>query len=111
MPDHRYKVRHRVAVPVTIESGRAQVGGVVLDVSATGARVRLSSRAFLGSRCLITTAIFGEAVPGLVVWRRGVEVGLRFKTTLNVSQEPGVFRARPFNIARSNGVDDGADAF
>ena len=99
MQNNRQSARHPVSVPGTIASGHTQVGGLVLDVSATGARVRLSSGAFLSNHCVLTTSLLGEAVPSRIVWRRGAEIGLRFKTTLNIRQELGSFRARPMTAA------------
>ncbi|MDX7950769.1 PilZ domain-containing protein [Lichenihabitans sp. Uapishka_5] len=103
MQNNRQTTRHPVSVPATIESGQTAVGGVVLDVSATGARIRLASGAFLASQCVLTTALFAEAVPSRIVWRRGAEIGLRFRTTLNIKQELGAFRSRPFNAVQSGG--------
>lgn len=93
MQNKRDSARKPVSVPATIESGAIQVHGTILDVSATGARVRLTSNAFLSTQCTLTTALFGSAIPSRIVWRRGADLGLRFKTTLNLKQEVGWLRA------------------
>ena len=103
MKNNRQNDRHSVSVPVMIESGGTHVGGLVLDVSATGARVRLNTGAFLANHCVMTTALFGEAVPSRIIWRRGAEIGLRFKATLNIRQELAAFRSRPFGATAQGG--------
>jgi hypothetical protein len=93
MQNKRDSVRKAVSVPATIDSGGLKVHGTILDVSSTGARVRLASNAFLSTQCTLTTALFGAAIPSRIVWRRGPDIGLRFKTTLNLRQEVGWVRA------------------
>ena len=93
MQNKRDSTRKPVSVPAVIESGSIQVHGTILDVSATGARVRLGSNAFLSTQCTLTTSLFGAALPSRIVWRRGAEIGLRFKTTLNLKGEVGWHRA------------------
>ena len=103
MQNNRQTKRQSVSVPATIECGPTRVGGVIVDVSATGARVRLSSGAFMATQCTLITALFGEPVQSRVVWRRGAEIGLRFKTILNVKQEMGALRTRSAGVAATSG--------
>ena len=103
MQNNRQSRRQSVSVPATIACGQTRVGGVIVDVSATGARVRLSSGAFMATQCLLITALFGEPIQSRVVWRRGAEIGLRFKITLNVKQELGAFKARPPGLVATGG--------
>lgn len=95
MQNNRQSTRQTVSVPATIESGQTRVGGLITDVSATGARVRLSSGAFMATQCVLITALFGEPVQSRIVWRRGAEIGLRFRTILNVRQGLGTYRSKP----------------
>ncbi|WP_428350457.1 PilZ domain-containing protein [Lichenifustis flavocetrariae] len=78
--ERREKSRRSVSVPATVESGRAKVSGIVLDVSASGARVRLTSCAFLLDTCTLTSSIFASTISSRIVWRRGTEIGLCFKS-------------------------------
>ena len=103
MQNKRDSARKAVSVPGMIESGTIQVHGTILDVSATGARVRLASNAFLSTQCTLTTSLFGSAIPSRIVWRRGSDVGLRFKTTLNLKQETGWLRVSQTHAMPSGG--------
>ena len=103
MQNKRHSARKPVSVPALIESGSIQVHGTIVDVSATGARVKLASHAFLSTHCALTTSIFGSAIPSRIVWRRGAEVGLRFRTTLNLKQEGGWLRANQAAPSSSGG--------
>ncbi len=80
MSDKRSNNRRNVSYPAVIQSGLARIGCTVVDVSTTGAKVRLEAGTFLGSDCTLASSLFREAVPSRIVWRRGSHIGLRFKS-------------------------------
>jgi hypothetical protein len=98
MSDKRESPRRRISAPAVITSGHARVDCTIVDLSPTGARVRLGSGVFLGNDCTIAASMLLEAVASRIVWRRGSEIGLRFKTALR--REAGGRRpaARPFGM-------------
>jgi hypothetical protein len=78
MTERRRHERYVFTAPATLECGSAKVSGAILDISSTGARMRLASRLFLDQTCIVTAADYGVRVPGRVVWRRGSDVGIFF---------------------------------
>ena len=79
MADKRDAVRKRSFIPATIAAGNVEVACTILDLSETGAKLRLPAGYFLSSSCYIRTPQLGTSVPSRIVWRSQGEAGIVFK--------------------------------
>lgn len=78
MTERRHDERYVFTASATFECSGARIPGATLDVSISGARMRLASRSFLHPTGIVTAPAYGMRVQGRVVWRRGADVGIRF---------------------------------
>ena len=74
--ERRVVLRHAVTTPATIASGRNAIACTIHNVSATGARLNLTSRPRLAKNFTLTAA--GSTLPCRAVWRRGKQLGIAF---------------------------------
>ena len=75
------KTRHKTnnSAWMTLDGGFAKRACTVLDISATGARIRVQDQAAIGSRMSI--AFYNDvhkATRCRMVWRKGSEMGVEF---------------------------------
>lgn len=57
--------------------------GVIKNVSASGARIRIHDAASLARRINLSSPSIGAGVGARIRWRRGSEVGVRFDNPLS----------------------------
>ena len=74
--ERRAVLRHAVTTPATIAAGRREFACTVHNFSATGASLRLASRARLAKNFTLTAA--GSTLLCRAVWRRGKQLGIAF---------------------------------
>lgn len=74
--ERRVVLRHAVTTPAMIASGRRVIACTVHNISATGARLNLTSRPRLAKNFALTAA--GSTLPCRAVWRRGKQLGIAF---------------------------------
>jgi hypothetical protein len=77
LKDRRRHARSHVILNGQLHGGTTEQDCVLLDLSASGAMVRLSDPAPHPADVLLTTAQFGE-LRGRVVWQMHNVIGLRF---------------------------------
>lgn len=74
--ERRIVRRHAVTTPATIAAGRREFACTVHNLSATGARLSLTSRPRLAKNLTLIAA--GSTLPCRAVWRRGKQLGIAF---------------------------------
>jgi hypothetical protein len=74
--ERRAVPRHAVTTPATIAAGRRAFACTVHNLSASGARLSLSSRPRLAKNFALTAA--GSTLRCRAVWRRGKQLGIAF---------------------------------
>ncbi len=75
--DRRLYARRHVVLKGRLRSGSGEQDCVLLDLSASGAMVRLSEPDPSPARVAVSTELFGE-LAGRVIWQMHNVVGLRF---------------------------------
>lgn len=85
--EHRRAPRRDVAVAGLVLHGRAAQPEtcVIRDVSATGARVKLKAAQLLSRPVYLVIAKTGAAFEADIAWCRDAEIGLSFKSRLNLT--------------------------
>ncbi len=79
-PDRRHYRRVRTLLTGQLNQGERVADGVVLNLSVSGAKVRLAEPSFLGAIVKMRIARLGE-FRGQVVWRARNRMGVRFLDT------------------------------
>lgn len=64
------------------------------DVSGGGARIALAYPAALPSRFHLINVREGTAHESRVIWKRSLEIGVKFESTLSLSTKPDIFLER-----------------
>ncbi len=78
MLKRRRAVRKRSFIPATLATTDVEVACTILDISESGARLRLPPGYFLSSSCYVRAPELGKAVRSRIVWRQKGELGLTF---------------------------------
>lgn len=86
-PNRRAEPRQRTLLACRIVHGQTfiSIEGVVRNLSASGARVRLQREAPIPDQVLLLLVKAGELYEANVAWRTESEVGLRFLRTLSLT--------------------------
>ena len=69
-------------VEIETRGHRRKRVGVIKDISASGARIRIHDAASLARRIKLSSPSIGDGVGARIRWRRGSEVGVRFDNPL-----------------------------
>lgn len=102
--NRRGEQRFRYAISVFLLNRANRFPAMTIDVSSTGARIKLDHPVLLDAECLFAAPSFGIVVPSVVVWRQGLELAVRFTaaqdaTVHEVEAQSGFGRRRPTSIA------------
>ncbi len=79
MAEKRYTVRRRSFIPASIATAEIVVPCTILDISKSGAKLRLPPGFFLCSPFYVRAPELGKAIPSRIVWRSKGEMGVRFR--------------------------------
>jgi len=101
----RRGMRNSVLRGVRIAFGQSAVDCIVLDVSATGARIRVPLNTAIPE---YVTLLFskGEVLSAERQWHRGDEAGFSFERTESLIEEPKQTAIRIFAMVRAETIDE-----
>jgi hypothetical protein len=103
--EKRLAIREAVLKSAQIIIGHSVVDCLVLNVSATGARVRTAAVVPIPER--VTLRFRGGAIfPAVRRWTRGMEVGFSLDLAASLSEEPGWLAWRIFEMVRATTIEE-----